>query len=342
MSLSYNLNVLICRFLLKTTQMFGATSYKTKQFFLVLIKLSIVVAAFYFIYHKLCSNQNLELSVFIDFLSKNELFSLKTGIFLILLTGFNWFFEILKWQTLVSFISKISFYDALEQSLGSLTASLFTPNRVGEYGAKIMYFPKKMRKKVALMNLISHGLQMTITTVLGLIGFVFFIQKYNPDIDYLKIFLFLGIIVLLIVIIFLVLKKNVFVIRGFSLKKIIIYLKNLPFSVYTKGFGLSVLRYAVFSFQFYFLLYLFGVEMDYLNAMTVITSMYLLASIIPSIFIFDVVIKGSVAVYLFDIVGVNDLTTLSIITIMWLLNFVLPSTIGAVFVMAFKLPETNL
>jgi len=76
--------------------------------------------------------------------------------------------------------------------------------------------------------------------------------------------------------------------------------------------------------------------------MTVITSMYLLASIIPSIFIFDVVIKSSVAVYLFDIVGVNELTTLSIITIMWLLNFVLPSTIGAVFVMTFKLPETNL
>ena len=54
---------------------------------------------------------------------------------------------------------------------------------------------------------------------------------------------------------------------------------------------------------------------------------------------FDVVIKGSVAVYLFDIVGVNELTTLSIIMLMWILNFVLPSIFGAVFVLKFKLPK---
>ena len=39
----------------------------------------------------------------------------------------------------------------------------------------------------------------------------------------------------------------------------------------------------------------------------VITTMYLLSSIIPSIFIFDVVIKGGVAVYLFSIIGIKGI-----------------------------------
>ena len=76
--------------------------------------------------------------------------------------------------------------------------------------------------------------------------------------------------------------------------------------------------------------------------MMIISSMYLLSSIIPSIFIFDVVIKGSVALYLFSFVGINELVILSTITLMWLLNFVLPSLVGSYYVLNYKLPkETN-
>jgi hypothetical protein len=69
--------------------------------------------------------------------------------------------------------------------------------------------------------------------------------------------------------------------------------------------------------------------------------MYLLASIIPSIFAFDVVVKGSVAVYLFGFMGVNAVTILSIVTLMWVFNFVIPSVFGSYFVLKFNLPETN-
>ena len=75
--------------------------------------------------------------------------------------------------------------------------------------------------------------------------------------------------------------------------------------------------------------------------MIVITSMYVLASVIPSVFIFDVIIRSSIAVYLFSIVGVNDFTTLSIVAIMWLLNFVLPSLFGSYYVLNFNLPKDN-
>ena len=113
-------------------------------------------------------------------------------------------------------------------------------------------------------------------------------------------------------------------------------IKNISKWIHFKNLLYSLLRYLIFSFQFFFLLQIFGVDVFYVNAMIVITSMYLLSSIIPSLAIFDVVVKGSMALYLFGIVGVNDLTVLSIITLMWILNFAIPALVGSFFVIRLK------
>ncbi|MDP5158032.1 MAG: hypothetical protein NWQ07_05580 [Flaviramulus sp.] len=313
--------------------------HKTKQFFLVLIKFSIVVSAFYFIYQKLVNNNDLEFSIFIGFLMKKGVFLSKTVVFLVFLSIFNWFFEVLKWKTLVDFIRKISFKNALEQSLGSLTASLFTPNRIGEYGAKAIYYTSNYQKQIVLINLLSNILQMTVTVILGIVGITFFVLENNIDINYSKLSLLtITLITITILIVFGVTKSN-FKIKGFSLNKIKLYVKAYPRKKILLGFIFSAIRYLIFSFQFYYLLQVFGANINYLNAMKAITSMYILASIIPSIFIFDVVIKGSIAVYLFAFLNINELVILSIITIMWLLNFVIPSIFGSYFVLNFKLPK---
>ncbi|MFI1773124.1 lysylphosphatidylglycerol synthase domain-containing protein [Thalassobellus citreus] len=316
-------------------------SHKTKQFFFVLIKLSVVVVAFYFIYQKLTNNNELQFSVFIDFLNENNIFSIKNIAFLLILSFFNWFFEIKKWQNLVIPIKKITFQNATEQSLGSLTASLFTPNRIGEYGAKAIYFTKNHRKQIMFINLISNLLQMSVTVFLGIIGLSFFISNYNININNNNLLITLISSITLIVLITFGIKRSKFTIKGVSFEKIKHFISNFPKNKIGFGWFLSLIRYAIFSFQFYFLLIIFETEITYFNAITGITSMYLLSSIIPSIFIFDVIIKGSVAVYLFAFLGVNELTILSVITIMWLLNFVLPSIIGSYFVLKFKLPKND-
>ena len=315
--------------------------YKTKQFFFVLIKLSIVVGAFYFIYNKLANNEELEFFIFVDFISKNDVFSLKTVLFLLFLSICNWFFEIFKWQTLINPIKKIRFKDSLEQSLGALTASLFTPNRIGEYGAKAIYFKPLYRKKVMIINLLGNILQMSCTVLLGVVGLWFFISTYNPEINYYKFARFLTIVLIAFVLLGFSFTKSKFTVKGFSLDKIKAFIIGYPKNTLILGFVFSIIRYVIFSFQFYFLLSLFQVDIPYINAMIVITSMHLIASVIPSIFIFDVVIKGSVAVYLFSFMHINELTILSIITIMWLLNFVLPSVFGSYYVLNFNVPKTT-
>lgn len=321
--------------------MLHALSYKTKQFLLALIKLSIVVAAFYFIAHKLFENDQLDFRVFIYFLLKNDVFSAKNILFLLFLSVFNWFFEILKWKTLVNSIQPLSFKNALEQSLAALTASLITPNRIGDYGAKAIYFETTQRKKILLLNLFGNVAQMTATILFGVLGLIFFMKRFGLELNYLKFFS--GIVILILIALFIGfgLKQQRFKIKGFSATKIIHFIKDIQQRIKIKIFIYSILRYLIFSFQFYVLLCIFKTELTYMEAMIFITTMYLLASVIPSIFIFDVIIKGSVAVYVFGFSGVDELTILSVITLMWLLNFVLPSIFGSYYVLNFNLLKNS-
>lgn len=321
--------------------MISSLPYKTKQFFFVLIKLSIVVGAAYFIYHKLVNNNELDFSAFIDFLYKNSAFSLKSIIFLLFLTIFNWFFEIIKWQNLVNPIIKISFFEALKQSLASHTASLFTPNRIGDYAAKTIYFDGYQRKKIVLLNLMGNMAQMSITLLFGIIGLLLFTTQYQVDISYYKLVRLLTYTLIGVVAIGFGVSHRRFQIKGFSFSKIWTFIKEISIKVHLKNIIYSLFRYLIFSFQFYYLFTLFGVEFIYLDAIILISTMYLLVSIIPTIFIFDVVVKGSVALYVFGFADINNITILSVTTLMWLLNFVLPSIFGSYYVLNFNLPTAS-
>jgi len=321
--------------------MYSALPHKIKQFFFVLIKLSIVFGAFYFIYNKLTTNNDLDFSAFVAFLQKNKIFSLINVLFLLFITFLNWFLEIYKWQILVSSIKKISFPDALKQSLGALTASLFTPNRIGDYGAKALYFTSEYRKRIVLLNLIGNMMQMAITVLFGVFGLYYFITEYQVEFSSLRFSRVLIIIAVISILTVFGFKQKRFKIKGFSIEKVRGFIKNISAKIKVYTFTLSLLRYLIFSFQFYFLIGIFGMEFTYFQAMIAITSMYLISSVIPSLFIFDVIIKGSVAVYIFTKIGVNEFTILSIVLLMWILNFVIPSILGSFYVLTFKLPKNK-
>ena len=104
--------------------MYYSLSYKSKQFFWLLIKLSIVIGCGYFIYTKLAENEQISFDELYQNMIKNNLFSTKNIAFLTIFTFLNWFLEILKWNQLASYSKKTSFKNAAIQSLASLTASL--------------------------------------------------------------------------------------------------------------------------------------------------------------------------------------------------------------------------
>lgn len=109
--------------------------------------------------------------LFIEKFNKNKSF---LGIsFLLLLSVLNRFFEILKWQNLVSYLHKISLFDATKQVLGALTAGLFTPNGIGEYAGKALFYEKSQAKNIVFLNLICNGIQLILSVVFGIFGLLY-------------------------------------------------------------------------------------------------------------------------------------------------------------------------
>ncbi|WP_130735782.1 lysylphosphatidylglycerol synthase domain-containing protein [Flavobacterium sp. J27] len=310
----------------------NAISHKAKQFLLVIIKLLVAGFALYYIYQQIETKKP-------DWSLIHQYLSWKHFCFLSILSFGNWLLEILKWQNLVSYFRKISFIEATKQSLGSLTASIFTPNRIGEYGAKALYYPKKDVKKVIFLNFISNTSQMITTCFFGLLGFILLQIKTSETmfwfvikikVSHIVIFLFLIIAAILLF----RFKRIEF--YGYSIEKLFAKIKDFPSNILVTNFQLATFRYLLFSHQFYYLLTLFDCPINYSIALGCIFLMYFLASILPSIHIMDVAIKSSVAVFLFTKFGIDEWKILTISTLMWFFNLFIPVGIGSYFVFRFK------
>jgi hypothetical protein len=308
--------------------------HKTKQFFVLLVKLLIVGGAFYFIYSQLANNDKLDWQKFLVLFKKNQSFE---GIaFILLLSILNRFFEILKWQNLVAFIKPISLGTATKQVLAALTAGIFTPNGVGEYAGKALFFEKSTAKKIIFLNLICNGIQMILTIIFGVFGLLYFNANYNIITSKTVAVLF-GILMLAVGFLFMVKKINI---KGYSIEKLIHKMNEIPKSIHQKNIFFGVCRYIVFSHQYYFLFLAFDVDLPYFTLMSAICSVYFLASSLPTFQFLDFAVKGSVAVYFFGVLGVNEWITIFITTLMWFLNVVLPVIIGSYYVLNFKTKTT--
>ncbi len=331
---------LFCFFVVKVQHIFKSlvqlnlkqASYK--QIWVLIIKLSIVIGASYFIYQHTAINGKFPKEELLVLL-KNKLFeNLWIPIAFIGMTLLNWLLEIAKWQVLSGVVQKSSYAQAAKESLSSHTLSIITPFKTGEYVGKAMYYPKSLRKKIVLLNFIGNATQLFFTLLFGMIGLVFFIKSFDIEVHPHKIRRIAYVIVFLTVSLFA--GNKLLYGKGGSYQKAISFFKKLSKILRFKVVSFSLLRYVVFSHQFYLLLLIFGVEIHYETVMLLIFTMYFLATMLPVFSVFDFVIKGSVAIYLFSFLGVSEMIVMLVSTLMWFFNFVLPAVIGSFYVLSYK------
>jgi uncharacterized membrane protein YbhN (UPF0104 family) len=303
---------------------------KAKQFLVAIVKLLIVGGAFYFIYDRLAHNDQLDWHRFSDTLSHKHASLLIFGI--LALTFLNRFLEIIKWQNLVSYIRPISLGKSAAQVLAAVTVALFTPNGIGEYAAKAMYFKKAEAGEIVFLNLVCNGIQLIIAVLAGIAGLLFFNYSYPAVSGNLAIAITAGLIIVVIVLF----SARKIKIKGYSLKRLGEKLNEIPKSIHRKNMVLALCRYMTIVHQYYILFILFNIELPYLLLVSTIVATYFLGSSLPSFQFLDFAVKGSVAVYFFGILGVNEWIVVFIATLIWLLNTVLPVTIGSYFVFTFK------
>ncbi|WP_395075033.1 hypothetical protein [Flavobacterium sp.] len=299
-------------------------SHKTKQFLVLGIKILIVVGAFYFIYKQLADNEKLDWQKFIVLFQKNQ--SVVGIIFILFLSFLNRFLEILKWKNLVSSFKIISIDEATKQVLAALTAGIFTPNGIGEYAGKALYFEKSKTKQIVFLNLICNGIQLILSIAFGTIGLWVLGFRF-------WVLMIVGFALLFFVLTFFTKKIKI---KGYSIEKFIKKINEIPKAIHQKNILLGMARYIIFSHQYYFLFLTFDVQLPYFTMMATIMTVYFLASSLPSFQFLDFAVKGSVGVYFFSLMGINEWIVIFITTLMWFLNVVIPVIIGSYFVLKFK------
>ncbi len=264
---------------------------------------------------------------------------LASSIALIFVVG-NWFFEILKWKTVVELHKPISVTEAAKQSLYALTISLATPNRIGDYGAKALFYKPEHRKQIMLSNFFTGFLQMVVTLVLGITGLFFMVKNYDLPISIQKIIIGVTLVSVVFYIGYLFKKKQLFI-KGLTIENVLKKIVEYPKEIWFKTIVFSLIRYMLFSTLFYLVLLFFGVTISVNEGFIIIFSVYLVASVLPTFLIFDVVVRGGVAIWLFGFAGVSELAVALSVLTMWLLNFAVPAIIGAYFMFTYK-PLGNL
>ncbi|WP_299684085.1 hypothetical protein [uncultured Dokdonia sp.] len=285
---------------------------------------------FFFVWQRVAQDTTTILESFQN--NFNILFTYSNIAILLLLSILNWLFEVLKWKTLVTHCSSISTRKSLQQSLKAHIVSLITPAKIGEYGAKALFFPAPMRKKILFLTLLGNGYQMLVTTVFGYIGIGICTYLLFPK---YSIYYLLTCILLIPMIYGIpkILDKLRWSIKGYSWQRIRDFMYTIAATRKQKALLFSCIRYLIFAHQFYFLLWVFQVDVSYILAMGLITSMYLISSIIPMLQLFDVILKTGVAVALFSWIDVPEIAIVSITFIMWFFNVVLPIIPGSYFIL---------
>jgi uncharacterized protein (TIRG00374 family) len=287
----------------------------------LLFRFTIGVGAVWFIYLKLNS----------DFLDSLEGIKLNWSFFIltIFLLFVNWGIEALKWRFAIKDLYEISFIKALKLTFTGITIGLLTPNRIGEIPARAALLKTDSFKAVVLKTLASSFSQVVITFLLGGLGLVLTQEYFNFNYLLLNTVMVLGLI-FLITLYFNVKKLLPFFERFKILRneKLIDSLKEIRFKELFTLLLYSLVRYFVFSLQYWLVLKAFGIELSSVTELFLIPVCFLLASSIPTILISEIGIRGSVALFVFSVVSDLDIQIVLASVLLWLINVALPAIFG--------------
>ncbi|MEE2953626.1 MAG: lysylphosphatidylglycerol synthase domain-containing protein [Bacteroidota bacterium] len=320
---------------------------KFKKSINFIIQIVIISTSLYFLYNELHDNQDIR-KIGIGYLSKLCLDNL-LGISLVIFMMFlNWFLEAIKWRILIKKIELIPVSRSLQAVFTGITVSTFTPNRIGEYAGRVFCLKKANRIQAALITVLGSMSQLLTTIVFGSIAFLFsfqYLDQYNDSLFILhNNFILISIVLMVISVASLFLYFNI--VNIIAKIKTISWISNIysyikVLSYYNKKelfqvFLYSILRYIIFTTQFFILLNLFEVYILYHHAIVLIMLMLLIISIIPTIAITEISLRGSIAVFLFSVFSQNILGILAATLFIWLINLVIPAFIGTIFIFTLK------
>ncbi len=264
-------------------------------------------------------------------------------ILVLLLMPLNWFFETKKWLFLMQKIQPIATLQALQSVMTGVTFSLFTPNRIGEYGGRMLLVDSDKRYLSICASGVGIISQWIVLVVGGWWAMIYAFSIALLPIQTLLFYslVFIGIILSLgLFFLYYQLEKSIIFLEKYNwAKKWTTKFKTANFEFYTnaelnKALFYSFLRYATYSFQYLLLLYFFGFNASVLNSILGIMIVYLLQTGIPLPPSTGLLARGNIALFVFGYISVSSSVGTIILAAtfsLWIINVVFPALLGAFF-----------
>ncbi|MES2875002.1 MAG: lysylphosphatidylglycerol synthase domain-containing protein [Bacteroidota bacterium] len=306
----------------------------------IVIKITVLVLAFGFIFQKLSNNQNIaSFRSLTDSISASSVWTVIITLFLLMLL--NWFLEALKWKYLLRGVERISTWRAVESVFCGLTWAVFTPNRIGEYGGRVFFLSPRKRVIGVISMIVGAIGQMVITNVLGSIALLWFVWSYmslNVIVNFALTFL-----VAIFCVFFLLFYFNIQLIDNLLARVKIIKRFRRFFRIlakYRKAELVRILsyclsRFTVFTTQYCLVILLLIPEMPIFSMVMILFILFFVQSALPSLDIFDIGVRALTSGYFFSFLTDQELAIMAATACIWLINLIIPAILGSVFV--FKL-----
>jgi hypothetical protein len=259
----------------------------------------------------------------------------------------NWLLESLKWRYLTRNLVKISAWEAVEAVFCGLTWAIFTPNRIGEYAGRVLFLPNRKRIHGVFAMAVGAFGQNIVTNLLGLSALMWFLYTYEN----LNTWLYIGIV--LVSACFCIFLCIFF----FHIKWLVDILDHIPYiKKYHRFFDIMerykkpelinimffcLARYAVFSFQYYLIIHLLIPEMPAFQMMMLVFVFFFIQSALPSLDLLDIGVRSGAATLLFVHITNQSIAVIVTVSLIWLINLIIPAILGSVFVFKLNFFDRN-
>lgn len=268
----------------------------------------------------------------------------------VLLMPINWGLEAAKWNLLINKVENFSFKKSFKSVLAGCSITMLTPNRIGEYGGRILYVREESRLPAVALNMIGSLSQLFVTLLFGTIGLYLLLYLLPAGNIVSGLVPYTASIAILVCCTLAACFMLLFYLRvGWLVKWI---LRKRYFKKYVKYFhyvheferkdllrilGLSILRYISFILQYLLLLHVLGVEIPLVLCFWLLTVFYLVMTIAPTIGFTELPLRAAASVEILHLFSSNVLGIQAASLAIWIVNLVIPAIAGSLFIFGLKI-----
>jgi Lysylphosphatidylglycerol synthase TM region len=262
----------------------------------------------------------------------------------------NWGMEARKWQVLVQHVQPISLLNAFKSVLAGCSITMLTPNRIGEYGGRILYVEEGNRIKAISLTIVGSISQLLVTMIMGCLG-LFFLRYFSHNnsgtLSVLPEFwgnVLIYLCVTITVVLTLFYLRLGWLVRMMekvpALNKVVQHIRVLDeFDniQLIRILSLSFVRYLVFVLQYVLLLQVMKVEISFGLSFWLVTVFYLVLAVAPTIGFVELPIRVSACWALLKFYTANEAGVGAAALGIWLINLVLPAVVGSLLILGIKI-----